>query len=76
VPQVDLKSKCPERERLLGEYKQSAAEYSRTVRALRDSLAAQRIQEIDGVRQSVEKARRDCENARLLFEGHLQKHGC
>ena len=76
MAQPDLKSTCAVRERLLGAYRDGAAEYSRAVKALRDALGAVTPAEIQRIREAVERERQGCENARLRFEQHIQQHGC
>jgi len=58
------------------EYKKGSVEYSKAVFVLRDALGSVVMEELGVIRKNVERARQECETARLRFEQHIQQHGC
>jgi len=66
--------KCEQRERLLGEWQESVANFSDAVKRLRQCNE-------DGSKfaeqhEATERARLHAENARMIVEHHPSDHGC
>lgn len=67
---------CPERQRLLTDYSDSASQYSEAVRALVDMISGAVGADIDLLRRNTRKAHEQVEQARLTLFRHEANHFC
>ena len=73
---VQQREPCSEKLRLGHEYDAYTAQYSRTVKALRQQMGIISKLKYEELVRTAEAARIISENARLKLETHIAEHGC